>query len=285
MALFDEILDLPDTLSKSTPHLSNLVQKSKDNSLDKIGKLFLSKAIDKTTNNIKIFREGPDDLSTYLNFIENIDTYMSFLRSENKFFSHQSDMISSVIPELFCQIFEKKLNALKVKDIIVSGQADLKIDFQILPDSKSPLLFKSKRVDVCVYKELNINIHNEDLFIPVPIISIENKVNLDKNMIYGVINTSSSIKKMYPDSKFYVYTEFSDLQLNKHNFAYADFDEVFTLRRQKRASYRRSKKANPIHSPLIVDLLESFESLIKSIVLEELPLEKKMKQFGKLINS
>jgi hypothetical protein len=285
MALFDETLNLSDILSKSTPHLSNLVQKSKDDSLDETGKLFLLKAIDKTTTNIKIFREGPDDLSTYLGFIENIDIYMSFLRSENKFFSHQSDMISSVIPELFCQIFEKKLDALEVKDIIVSGQADLKIDFQILPDLKSPLLFKSKRVDVCVYKNLNMTVHEEDLVIPIPIISIENKVNLDKNMMYGIINTSSSIKKMYPDSKFYVYTEFSDLQLNKHNFAYSDLDEVFTLRRQKRASYRRSKKANPIHPSLIVDLLESFEGLIKSTVVEDLSLEEKMRQFGKLINS
>ena len=41
----------------------------------------------------------------------------------------------------------------------------------------------------------------------IPLVSIENKVNLDKNMLYGIINTSSSIKNIFPGSKYFVYTD------------------------------------------------------------------------------
>jgi len=260
-----------------------LLEKSKKDNLDNLNKSFLLRAMEISSENLQKFRESPDDIDGYFQYIKNTDSYISFLRSANHSFSHQSDMISSVIPELFCQIFEKKINSLNAKNIIVSGQEDLKIDFQILPNSEEPLVFKSKRVDVCVYRDFDMSINNKSFKLPMPLISIENKVNLDKNMLYGIINTSSSIKNMFPESKFFVYTEFSDLTLDKHNFAYSDIDEIYTLRKQNRGSYRRSKEASPIHAPLIIDALCALEEIIDSISSTGFTLEEKMSQFGKLI--
>ena len=285
MELLNKVIENLNPSSRSTPHLANLLQKLSNDTQNNTSNSFLIKALEISANNLKIFRESPDESTSYLQYIKDTDEYISFLRTDNKIFSHQSDMISSVLPELFCQIFEKKLYALNVKDINVSGQEDLKIDFQILPEDGSSLTFKSKRVDVCVYKVLDMSINNENLKIPIPLISIENKVNLDKNMIYGIINTSSSVKKMYPKSKFFVYTEFSDLQLDKHNFAYSSINEVYTLRRQKRGSYRRTKIANPIHAPLIFDAIDALEDIIQDISNPNFTLEQKMYQFGKLVKT
>ncbi len=260
------------------------MQKSKSRNLNSDSENFLKKAIDISFSNFKTFNDKPDETESYTSYIKQTDNYLSFLRNENKFFSHQSDLSSSVIPELFCQIFKKRIDATGVHDITVSGQEDLKIDFQIIPNITEPLTFKSKRVDVCVYKNIELKLTGKLYTIPVPLIAIENKVNLDKNMIYGIINTSEAIKKMFPESKFYVYTEFSDLQLDKHNFAYSNIDEVYTLRKQKRASFRRTKIANGLHAPLILESLEQITKILKSISTKELNLEEKMYKFGKLIN-
>tara|TARA_B100000029_G_C17133100_1_gene799515 strand:- start:9 stop:566 length:558 start_codon:yes stop_codon:yes gene_type:complete len=184
---------------------------------------------------------------------------------------------------MFCQIFYKKIRTLDLTNIYVSGQEDLKIDFQITSDSNKPLSFKSKRVDVCVYKKAEMIFNGEKQDIIIPLVSIENKVNLDKNMLYGIINTSSSIKNIFPGSKYFVYTEFSDLTLDKHNYGYSDIDEVFTLRKQNRGSFRRTKKANPIDSSLIINSLNSFEETFSSNSKSNISIEQRVQKFGKLI--
>ena len=48
------------------------------------------------------------------------------------------------------------------------------------------------------------------------------EVNLDKNMMYGIINTSESIKKLFPNSLYCCVTEFADLDLKTQNFKYSN---------------------------------------------------------------
>jgi len=284
MEYLNEKRDLLKLASKSTPHCSNLLEKTKIENLSGEKKSFLFLAVKTNIKYLKEFILSSDSELSYIKYIKNIDSYMNFLRRENRnFFSHQSDMISSVLPEMFCQIFEKKKKALGLKEINVSGQEDLKIDFQIKSSSDEPLSFKSKRVDVCIYKKAEMTFNGKKHKIIIPLISIENKVNLDKNMLYGIINTSSSIKNIFPGSKYYVYTEFSDLTLDKHNYGYSDIDEVFTLRKQNRGSFRKTKNANPIDYSLITDALTIFENMFSSNSNNFLSIEERMQKFGKLI--
>jgi hypothetical protein len=88
---------------------------------------------------------------------------------------------------------------------------------------------------------------------------------------------------MFPESKFFVYTEFSDLQLDKHNFAYSNIDEIYTLRMQKRASYRSTNKANQIHAKLVIDSIDALEEIVKENLTANLTLAEKMCKSGRLI--
>ena len=206
---------------------------------------------------------------------------MLFLRNNN-FFSHQSDLISSVIPEFFCQLYKIKLLENK-KNYNVSGQENLKIDFQLQHNKDKQILFKEKRVDVAVFENVNLDLNSSSSKIIIPIIALEIKVNLDKNMMYGIINTSESIKKLFPNSLYCCVTEFADLDLKTQNFKYSDIDEIYILRKQKRSEYRRNKRLSKINIELIEHNLLMFEKKISNDNLNDLSLEDKMNKFGKLI--
>ena len=102
-------------------------------------------------------------------------------------------------------------------------------------------------------------------------------------MIYGIINTSESIKKLFPNSLYCCVTEFADLDLKTQNFKYSDIDEIYILRKQKRSEYRRNKKLNKINIELVEHNLKMFEKKISNDNLNDLSLESKMSKFGRLI--
>ena len=279
--MIKEITKIENSIDKSNPHGSNLITKIKlykniksQNYLEKFSKKYveLFKLANKQKKITKEF------LKIYA---EKTDEYLLFLRN-NIFFSHQSDLISSVIPEFFCQLYKIKLLENK-KNYNVSGQENLKIDFQLQHNKDKQILFKEKRVDVAVFENVNLDLNSSSSKIIIPIIALEIKVNLDKNMMYGIINTSESIKKLFPNSLYCCITEFADLDLKTQNFKYSDIDEIYILRKQKRSEYRRNKRLSKINIELIEHNLLMFEKKISNDNLNDLSLEDKMNKFGKLI--
>lgn len=279
--MIKEITKIENSIDKSNPHGSNLITKIKlykdiksQNYLEKFSKKYveLFKLANKQKKITKEF------LKIYA---EKTDEYLLFLRN-NIFFSHQSDLISSVIPEFFCQLYKIKLLENK-KNYNVSGQENLKIDFQLQHNKDKQILFKEKRVDVAVFENVNLDLNSSSSKIIIPIIALEIKVNLDKNMMYGIINTSESIKKLFPNSLYCCVTEFADLDLKTQNFKYSDIDEIYILRKQKRSEYRRNKRLSKINIELIEHNLLMFEKKISNDNLNDLSLEDKMNKFGKLI--
>ena len=255
--MIKEITKIENSIDKSNPHGSNLITKIKlykdiksQNYLEKFSKKYveLFKLANKQKKITKEF------LKIYA---EKTDEYLLFLRN-NIFFSHQSDLISSVIPEFFCQLYKIKLLENK-KNYNVSGQENLKIDFQLQHNKDKQILFKEKRVDVAVFENVNLDLNLSSSKIIIPIIALEIKVNLDKNMMYGIINTSESIKKLFPNSLYCCVTEFADLDLKTQNFKYSDIDEIYILRKQKRSEYRRNKRLNKINIELVEHNLLMFE--------------------------
>lgn len=279
--MIKEIKKLENSIDKSNPHGSNLLTKIKlykdtksQTYLEKFAKKYIE-LFNLANNQKKITKEF---LKTYA---EKTDEYLFFLRN-NIFFSHQSDLISSVIPEFFCQLYKIKLLENK-KKYNVSGQENLKIDFQLQHNKNKQILFKEKRVDVAVFENVDLDLNSSKSKIIIPIIALEIKVNLDKNMIYGIINTSESIKKLFPNSLYCCVTEFADLDLKTQNFKYSDIDEIYILRKQKRSEYRRNKKLNKINIELVEHNLKMFEKKISNDNLNDLSLESKMSKFGRLI--
>jgi hypothetical protein len=272
-------------VSPSFPHAANLKQKLNIIGHEDRKKLFsLCTVIEDYAETVTRFRASEGKIEDYHTYIDRTDNYLSMLRSDGSVsFSHQSDFISSVLPELYCQIFEKKLSALNANKFIVSGQIDLPIDFQIINSVKDPILFKSKRVDVAVYRKTKINVFDKKYDFIVPIVAVENKVNLDKNMLYGIINTAASVKRIFPNCCYLTCTEFADLTLNKHNYAYSKIDQVFTLRKQKRADYRRTKVANSLAKYLIMESVELLEKRIGLFEKDTSDLDLLMVNHGRLV--
>ena len=83
-------------------------------------------------------------------YTASIDDYLTHLRSSIKgTFSHQSDLISSVIPEYICTILQRLVHVNHVV-LEVDGQTDLIIELMFSPLENGSIHCKYKRVDAAV---------------------------------------------------------------------------------------------------------------------------------------
>ena len=84
---------------------------------------------------------------------------------------------------------------------------------------------------------------------------MEMKTNLDKNMMSGIEHSVEALKKTFPNSLYYVITEFSDMAVDKLNYASSGIDEIYILRKQKRAEIRRNiNNRNDIDVNLVLEI-------------------------------
>jgi len=274
-------------IDSQLPHGSNLQTKagkalsSKGKNSDllvKIGKEYLGllKEVDEFET---------EEIPKWIDFVvDQFEDYYSFLRTdENKKFSHQSDFLSSLIPEFLYKLYNRFVGV-KYPDLELTTQKDIVIDLSFLPYFDNHLTFKPKRVDVAIIKKLDLEIGGKKLDFNITMVAIEVKTNLDKNMIGGVEYSVERLKKTFPLSKFFLISEFADFAYKKQNYASTPIDEIIILRKQKRSEVRRDKtKIRGLDKGLveshITEILEYLESTLNSP--DEL--NARMKQ-GRLIN-
>jgi len=198
-------------------------------------------------NNIDLpFREFTERL------VESANGYLGFLKQFNS--SHQSDFKSSVIPEMFFLLLYKIVKE-HGEPYFVSAQSDVPIECIYDLQGGSRVMFKTKRLDMLVYKlsELSLDGKSQDFIIPL--IAMEMKTNLDKNMMSGIEHSVEALKKTFPNSLYYVITEFSDMAIDKLNYASSGIDEIYILRKQKRAEIRRNiDNRNDIDINLVLEI-------------------------------
>lgn len=224
------------------------------------------------------------NLDSYIHAITDAtNTYMNiFWPTKNNPFSHQSDFGSSIIPEMLCSVFGNIIRS-RGLGLEVSAQKDLTIECVFDFSNGGTVRFKNKRVDVAVFKNCRLTLDDNENEFPIPLIAIECKTNLDKNMLSGIEYSVGELKKTFPECHYLVVTELSDFDVKKTNYASSGINEMYVLRRQKRAETRRVPYPREnIHSELVKEIAELLIKGLNVINAESDSLVDKM-QTGKLI--
>lgn len=213
--------------------------------------------------------------------VDKTNNYMNFFSTTNPF-SHQQDFTSSIIPEMFYFIFSRIVESSEIP-IIVQAQNNLPIECMFDLCDGGRMLFKNKRLDLSLCKKSKLALDGVSHDFVIPMLAMEIKTNLDKNMLAGIENSVSALKRTFPNCMYFVVSEFADLATDKLNYASTDIDEIYIIRNQKRASVRGNKiSQNAINKALVIELALKAVSLLESVSDEQLTLEQRMKS-GKLI--
>lgn len=224
------------------------------------------------------------DLAAYVfNVVQKVNNYMDFFwPPENNPFSHRADFTSSIIPEMLCTIFANIIRTRNV-NLEVSAQKDLIIECIFDISVNGRICFKNKRVDVAVVKRCDLSFNGNTTELPIPVLAIECKTNLDKNMLSGIEYSVTELKKTFPNCCYFVVTECSDFDVKKLNYASSGINEMYILRKQKRGEKRRNPTLRqPIDAALVYEVAMRLISNIESIDSNAADLAARLKN-GKLI--
>lgn len=263
------------------PHCSNLIHQLEKNNSDDMELYNTILPLYLHTRTVKY--QG--DIRNYIERLtEAVNTYMDFYwPPANNPFSHQSDFTSSIIPEMLCTLFSRIIKENRIEGLEVSAEKDLTIECTFDISDGGVIRFKNKRVDVAVVKPCPLTFNGQESVLPVPLIAIECKTNLDKNMLSGIEQSVSDLKKTFPECHYYVVSELSDFDVRKSNYASSGIDEIYILRKQKRGQVRTdTTQRKAIHTNLLCELSDIFIESMRQIGIESVDLNTRMLN-GKLI--
>lgn len=298
MKTYDELIEKIEEANKrqnlpmvALPHCSNLLFQLKKRQAGKfnlcIGKKdkisFFNEIVD-TYLRIRDIHFDGTNLDVYIKeMTDATNTYMNiFWPTKNNPFSHQSDFGSSIIPEMLCSVFGNIIKS-RGMGLEVSAQKDLTIECVFDFSNGGSVRFKKKRVDVAVFKNCHLALDDNENEFPIPLMAIECKTNLDKNMLSGIEYSVGELKKTFPECYYLVVTELSDFDIKKTNYASSGINEMYVLRKQKRAETRKVPYPREnIHCELVKEIAELLIKGLDDINADEDSLVEKM-QTGKLI--
>ena len=152
-------------------------------------------------------------------------------------------------------------------DLKASGQRDIPIDLAFDPNSENTFIPRFQRVDIAIVKKMDLMVGEKPLDeFCIPIYVAESKTYFDKNMISGVAYSAGALKSTFPRCKCVSVGEWTDFDLKRRSYAGTSIDEIYVLRKQKRAEYRNTGVMNPISTStmkLIIcqvwEILSSYE--------------------------
>lgn len=285
---YDEMIAVLSSLNKKQsqplsvlPHCSNLLhqlnkrESDKEDVYEQIINLYIP------TRQVQF---DQNDIPGYISAVtEKVNQYMDhFWPPENNPFSHQADFISSIIPEMLCMLFGYIITAYEA-ELDVSAQKDLTIECIFDITGGGTIRFKNKRVDVAVVKPCSYIFNDVPAELPIPLMAIECKTNLDKNMISGIEHSVNELKKTFPDCHYFVVSELSDFDVKKSNYASSGIDEMYILRQQKRGVVRRNPdQRKAISHALVCEIADILLEHIVAMNAYAIGLDTRM-QNGKLI--
>jgi len=265
------------------PHGSNLLTKlkselnaAKTNALNIVAPMYIA-----LHNKFLEFESGHVDLKKIL--IETECYYDLIKRKDINIFPHQSDFISSLIPELLCVLLRRVLNQrVEFGHLKVVAQKDIMIECNFDTSEGGRIIEKKKRMDVAILSPGNLTFNGSLIELYIPTFCAEVKTNIDKNMLSGIESSVETLKRTFPKSKYFAISEFSDFDLKSQNYASTGIDEIFIIRHQKRSDIRKSPHLrNPLSEKLISEFINELEVYLISQINEGRSLHDRMAN-GKL---
>lgn len=174
--------------------------------------------------------------------------------------SGQSGLGSTIIEEFFYLLFEKKtdLMGLMHKNLFV-GKGNSYVSLSFAPNSFHDVFTKpntyihTKDQDFVLGANIEIQVSTdgepEKTETVIPIVAIECKTYLERNMLDSCAATASRLKKAMPYCIFMVVAEYMKMQDASPELT--DIDEVYILCKAKNTERERRQKANEL--PLDID--------------------------------
>lgn len=270
---------------EAPPHMRNLITQINKKNQTKGHSLALEEIIPAYLEFVHKFDVPVKSEGYYIHISESVEKYLNVLKKDEcKVFRHQSDFISSVIPELIHRIFSGICEGLDT-EFYVSAQKDVIIDCTFDAFNGGRINFKKKKMDVSITIPIKLNFNNIDYDFAIPVVAIEVKTNLDKNMLSGIEQSVESLKKTFPTCLYYNISELADFAIEKQSYATTKVDEIFILRKQKRSQIRgkNAQTIKPIDVDIIKEIIVKITTHLKNL---DVPIEKikdRMNE-GKLIN-
>lgn len=197
-------------------------------------------------------------------FLSIFDAYYDLIKTpEVNCFSHQSDFLSSLLPELICVLLRRILceDEFTGQGLVVTAQKDIFIECNFDICGGGRLIEKRKRMDVALLAPGALVFNGRTIDFWIPALCAEVKTNIDKNMLSGIESSVETLKRTFPRTKYYAIGEFSDFELSTQNYASTGIDEILIVRHQRRSVVRRDPGAR---NQLSESLLSSFIDEIRS---------------------
>jgi hypothetical protein len=215
---------------------------------------------------------------------EAFDEYMTLLRlPENDLFSSVSDLKTSAVPDFFLRLFDALLEHHKAAFLEVSGQRDIPVELSFDTRTADLVFARTQRVDVAIVMKASLTVQGQELNnFAIPVFAAEAKTYFDKNMLSGVDQSAAGMKRTFPHCLYLAIAEFADFELGAQSYASGSMDEIFVLRHQKRADFRKTGVAHPIDTDLVAEILQTVERAIIDYDEPRPNLEERLKT-GKLI--
>ncbi|PFA50307.1 hypothetical protein CN391_18210 [Bacillus anthracis] len=267
------------------PHVKNLMTQLNKKDIPKNRLVALELIVPSYIKFSEAFKQSVDNPKFSQELSLAIEEYMVVLKSATcKVFGHQSDFISSVIPEALHRIFNSICKKFETS-FVVSSQKDVIIDCTFDAFNQGRLIFKKKKMDVSISVPATVKFNNEEYNLGIPVVAIEVKTNLDKNMLSGIEQSVESLKNTFPTCLYYNVSELADFAVDKQNYATTKVDEIYILRKQKR-SETRGRNPQPIKQideEVITEVVKNVIEHLRQLDVPVSTLKARMSE-GKLIN-
>ena len=240
---------------------------------------------DTVINAYEEYRNRIENIKTLTN--EDLKQIVSFLNSYRKVAipvfdnvpnSGQTGLGSTIMEEFFYLLFKKKMDLLELEhNNVFVGKGNSYVSLSFTPSSF-----------INVFNNPNANIHTKDQdFVlganveiqitadgvshntptVIPIVAIECKTYLERNMLDSCAATAGRLKNAMPYCIYIVASEY--MKMADASPELTDIDEVYILCKAKNADRERRRKNNEppfeIDADLIIDLFERVERHLNAI--------------------
>ena len=193
--------------------------------------------------------------------------------------SGQENIRSSMLEEFFCHLFIDviKESLVEVPDNLFLGKANSFVDLTFSPSSFKEIFlepnpyFHSKDQDFVLGVSLGVTIQAEKKSysqeIIIPVVAIECKTYIERNMLDSCSGTASRIKSAMPYCIYIVASEY--MKLKDELPELSDINEIYILCKASNSDRLRNRKngvdPHKIDEDLIIDLFNKIKGHLNSI--------------------